>query len=385
MKCDGKSNFPIMSSDGPPSAVANLSKNHHGRFLPLLDMAGKRQDWSESLPATPTAEDGRIRVADLQRKIAQHKGDVPPRSVGFVDEAGERADDAEFVKPDDEIECLCFSTGGGTAGKPIVPDALVRYRVVDFGISRRLFKAKVPRCSQFTKRGFITEGSVWELWEERMRAPRKGEIFDPIELAAKPENFSTFRLNLVHKRAWKGSPGSDRWKFVGDLQGDVEEPDYKWDLAFYIGSMHEGKRPAFNDRYPDRKNYQHWRQQVAVRQSGRYVFLVGRDPPGRSPPGSGGGDAVDVAAVDDDAASDSSGDAVDDDAASDSSGNDFDFGGGLGPHVQLRFETVAEATKLREALLLHPELAEDFSEENSCAECETLWKKQSRPKWRLGA
>ena len=85
------------------------------------------------------------------------------------------------------------------AGKPVVPDSDVRYRVADLGICRRLFRAEVPRFNRFVH-PYFEAYRVWELWEERMIAPKKGENFYPREeITGDPAKFDSVRLNFVLK------------------------------------------------------------------------------------------------------------------------------------------------------------------------------------------
>ena len=448
----------IMSSNAEPplglSSAASNPPNTYGRFVPLLDMSGARRDWHEDLSAPPTTPDRRIRVADLRRKIGRQRR-MPARNFAFIEEV-ERADDADFLKPGDEMECICFTRSGGGHppggmmsggkgdgqergaggqdsvvpgggapvggrggalgggamsdgnGKPIVLDEDVRYRMTVLGISRRLFKAKVPRSSRFTMSPFVNYGAVWELWEERMRAPRKGEKFDPNELVAHPERFDSFRLNLVHKRAWGNSdclavrdcPGVRDFEFVlPDLseEDDGEEPDHEWDIPYYIGA-HEGKGPNFQVELPHlnageasfREVYHSWAKRLAIRQAGRCVFLLKL----RADDVVDGPRPVDELENDEDARRKDGDEGREaHDVASDSSDHEDDDYRIYRPHadkiftrLQLRFDTVADATRLREALLEYPALVEDFSQGDRGCRCsigEHLWAIDCSVEWPL--
>ena len=98
------------------------------------------------------------------------------------------------------------------------------------------------------------------------------------------------------------------------------------DIPFYVG-VHEGNRPSFgNGNYE--KQYS-WSQRVAIRQSGRHLFLLGWNPGEKE-------DGFD---------------------------SDLEIEGDCpGGKRHFRFHTVEEAVKLRQAFARYPEFVDDFSE-----------------------
>ena len=103
------------------------------------------------------------------------------------------------------------------------------------------------------------------------------------------------------------------------------------DIPFYVG-VHEGNRPSFgNGNYE--KQYS-WSQRVAIRQSGRHLFLLGWNPGEKE-------DGFD---------------------------SDLEIEGDCpGGKRHFRFHTVEEAVKLRQAFARYPEFVDDFSESEEAA------------------